>query len=216
MNDNDLMTAVRESFTGVRSATEVERIVSRSRAIRARRRVSGVTAAVAAVGVAAGAAVAVSAALPAGSPAAGRTPASHPSRVPGVRLAAWTVARQADGNIKITFREASDVAGLQRTLRADGVPASVAFAGHQNPACRPYSSGTAIWPFGSVPGPFHLRGFFHDPKEAYTSRYALVIDPAAVHSGEGVQILVSGTPGATDNFALVTSLVKASPQCTGS
>ena len=62
MNDDELITAVREPFTAVHSATPVEQIVSRSRAIRARRRIPGVAGALA---VAAGAALAVTAVLPA-------------------------------------------------------------------------------------------------------------------------------------------------------
>ena len=53
------------------------------------------------------------------------------------QLTAWTVTRQADGNITITIRQLKDPAGLQATLRADGVPASVTFARQQNPALRP-------------------------------------------------------------------------------
>jgi hypothetical protein len=62
MNDHDLITTMRESFTDVRSATAVEQIVRRSRVIRARRRIPGAVA-VAAVAAAAGAAVAL---IPAG------------------------------------------------------------------------------------------------------------------------------------------------------
>jgi hypothetical protein len=36
MNDNELITAVRDSFTDVHSATPVERIVGRGRALRTR------------------------------------------------------------------------------------------------------------------------------------------------------------------------------------
>lgn len=46
---NELITAVRESFTDVHSATPVEQIVSRSRVIRARRRIPGAVAAAAVV-----------------------------------------------------------------------------------------------------------------------------------------------------------------------
>ena len=62
MNDDDLITAVRDSFTDVHSATPVERIVSRSRAVRARRRIPGLAAALAAT---AAAVLAVTALLPA-------------------------------------------------------------------------------------------------------------------------------------------------------
>ncbi len=41
MNDNELITTVRESFTGIHSTTPVGQIVSRSRAVRARRRIPG-------------------------------------------------------------------------------------------------------------------------------------------------------------------------------
>lgn len=45
MNDDQLITAVREYLTGVRSATALERIVSRSRAVHAQRRIAAVSAA---------------------------------------------------------------------------------------------------------------------------------------------------------------------------
>ena len=57
---------------------------------------------------------------------------------PAAQPAAWTVATQADGNIRVAIRELRDPAGLQRTLRADGVPVSVTFTGQPNPACQPY------------------------------------------------------------------------------
>jgi hypothetical protein len=190
-----------------------------------RRRLTAYATAAGAVGTAGATAVAVGVALSAGPvgvalppshPATSHPAISHPGGTPRVRLAAWTVTRQADGNIKITFREAADIAGLQRTLRADGVPASVTYAGQQNPACRPFSGGPAFWPFGSRPGPFDGKGFMRTARAAFDSPYALVLDPTAVPSGAGVQIMVAGTPGAADNFSLTMDLVKASSQCTGS
>ena len=70
MNDSELITAVRESFTGVRSATPVEQIANRSRAVRARRWVPVLAAVLA---VAAGAAVGVTALTPAHHQASGPT-----------------------------------------------------------------------------------------------------------------------------------------------
>ena len=224
MNDDELITAVRESFTGVRSATPVERIISRSRAVRARRRLPWFAAS---VGMAGAAVAAVSVALPASRPAAS-VPAvshqvvSHPASGPAVQLTAWTVTRQADGSIRVTFREATDAAGLQRTLRADGIPVSVTFTGQQNPACQPYpSSGSQAQPspgqpFGGPMAGVVSRDFLRNPKQAYTTPYALVIHPSALPSGAGLQIWSSGTPGAADNFQLGVGLVQASPQCTGS
>lgn len=190
-----------------------------------RRRHTVYASAAAAVGAAGAAAVAVGVALtvsPASTPGSSDHPtashptASHAASGPGIQLAAWTVTRQTDGNIKITFRKATDVPGLQRTLRADGVPASVILAGQQNSACQPFSGSQAFWPFGKLSGPFGGKGLIHNPKEAFSTPYALVIDPSRVPSGAGVQIVVSGTPGAADNFELNARLVTASPQCTGS
>jgi len=133
---------------------------------------------------------------------------------PGTRLAAWTVTRQADGNIHITFRQATDPAGLQSTLRADGVPASVTFTGRPNPACRTISFAAP---------PFSDKGAFRGPLTKVVAGLAakpaqdvLVLRPSALPSGDGVQISTSGTPGAAGNFRLFVDLVQASPQCTGS
>jgi hypothetical protein len=215
MNDDELIMVLREQRGKVPMTTPVEQIISRGRAVRARRRVPGVAAA---VGAAAAAAIAVGVALPAGHPSAGLPSASHSASLPNVRLAAWTVAWQADGSIKVTFRQATDAAGLQRTLRADGVPASVTFTGQENPACQPYSTGSshAYQPFGPATGPLGGPGFLRNPKAAYNTPDALVIRPSALPSGTGLQIWTSGTLGAADNFQLNVSLVKASTQCTGS
>jgi hypothetical protein len=225
MNDHDLMTVVRETFADVHSATAVERIVSRSRAVRARRSIAGMAAA---VGATAAAAVAVSVALAASHQAAshqadshlaGSHPAaSHRAGGSTVQLAPWTVTRQAYGSIRVTFRAASHATELQRILRADGVPASVTFTGRQNPACQPYgaSGSQAFWPFGATAGPLGSYAFIHHPKDAYSTPYALVIHPAALPSGSGLQIWTHGNPGAAGNFQLQVMLVRASPQCTGS
>src|SRR5271170_1205737 len=122
MNDDTLMTAVREPFTAVHMDIPVEQIVRRGRAVRARRRILGLAGAAAVI---AGAAVAGIALLPAG----------HPG---GTQLAAWTVTRPSNGTIDVTIRELRDAAQLQSTLRADGVPASVTFGSEPNPSCREY------------------------------------------------------------------------------
>lgn len=192
MNDNDLLTEVRDSFTGVHSATPVERIVSRSRTVRARRRVPAVAGALA---VAAAVVFGVNSALP----------TSHVLSGPESHLAAWTVSRQADGSIQVTLHELRDPAGLQRTLRADGVPVSVTFTGQQNPACQGYPDtgnqserrdllhGVA----GGIPG----------------GPDVLVIRPAALPPGAGLQISAAQQQG---TFVFSVHMIQASPQCTGS
>ncbi len=155
----------------------------------------------AALGAAAGAAFAVSVALP----------ASHPASEPRAQLAAWTVARQADGSIKVTIRELQDPAGLQQRLRADGVPASVTFTGQQDQACQGYPGG------GSQSQRRHLLNSVVTAHA--TGRDVMVIHPAALPSGAGLQInaLFSHYPGQRGSFeGFSVGLVQASPQCTGS
>jgi hypothetical protein len=220
MNDTQLADAVKsglteacDSLSTVHLAIPAREIMARADRARRHRR-QGV---LAGAGGLAAAAVAVSMALPASHPAASHPAASHPASSPGVQLTAWTVTRQADGSIQVTFREATDAAALQRTLRADGVPVSVTFTGQQNRACQPYSSGgsQAFGPFGPTTGPLGGPSFVHNPMDAYSTPDALIILPSALPSGAGLQIWTSGTPGAADDFQVNVSLVKASPECTG-
>jgi hypothetical protein len=89
MNDHDLITAVRDSFTDVHSHTPVERIVTRSRAVRARRRIPALAAALAGT---AAAVVAVTSLLP-GPQAGGGLTAAHSLRA---RLLAAIDAARGD------------------------------------------------------------------------------------------------------------------------
>jgi hypothetical protein len=138
MNDDDLITVLREQRDKVPMTVPVEQIVRRSRELRARRLIPG-SAGVLAVAV--GVAIALTVVAPAGHPASYQ-PDHRAGHQPAVELAAWTVTKLANGRISVTIRELKDPAGLQRRLRADGVPASVTFAQHEDPACRPYPGGT--------------------------------------------------------------------------
>ncbi len=201
MNDDELITAVREPFTAVHSATPVEQIVSRSRAIRARRRIPALAGTLA---VAAGTALAVTALLPSGH---------QPTRPARAQLAAWTVVKQADGGIRVTIHELRDPAGLQRTLRADGVPVSVTFTGQSNPACQPYGLS------GSPSQHRHLLGSMVTALPGHGNLRVLVIHPSAFPAGAGLAI-AAGHPGQSPRGGGVELTigppVKASPQCTGS
>ena len=191
VNDNELMTQVRESLTGIHMNIPLETIVSHGREVRARRRVPGLAGALA---VLAAAAVALSA-LPL---------ASHPVRV---QLAAWTVARQSDGTVKMTIRQLHDPAGLQRTLRADGIPASVTFFRDENPACPTYAKASERLTEKVI----HYR-------EYGQSDVVILLRPSALPDQAGVQIGVGGVqlPGGKKGFAIVAGIVQASPRCTGS
>jgi hypothetical protein len=221
MHDDELITVLREQRGKVSMTTSLEQIISRGRAVRARRRVPAVAAS---LGATAAAAVAVSVALPAGNLAAAGHPAS------GSHLAAYTVSRQADGTIQVAFFGVMrHPAALQRTLRADGVPASVTFIGQQNPACQAYPA-PGPQPFGRYLK--HHHKIFAGPLSRvlgspFHSTPEMIIHPSALPSGAGLQIAVmrgippgpAGPwpyPKGSGHPVTEVSLVKASPQCTGS
>jgi hypothetical protein len=191
MNDDELTTAVKSSFEDVRMNIPTEQIVIRSRAIRARRWVPGMAAV--AAGVAA-AAFAASALLP-GHPA---------SPQPGIQLTAWTVVEQTDGTVNVTIRELRDPAGLQRKLRADGVPANVIFgdpANVQSSACQSYGGDPEL--VSKVVTPSSAPG------QPRGNAVVMAIHPSALPSGAGVQII-------TNLSRVGFHLVITSQGCTGS
>jgi hypothetical protein len=183
MNDSELITAVRESVTGVHTATPVEQVMSRGRALRARRRLPGAAGALAAAALTAVALV-----------SAGHHPASSN---PPAELAAWTVVKQPDGNVKVTIRQLRDPAGLQSRLRADGVPATVTFSGQMNRSCQRYPAGTALNQVFTASGS--------------GSATVMIIHPSALPPGAGVAINPPVQPG----LQVAVGLVHTSPRCTG-
>jgi len=185
MNDHELITAVREAVADVHATTRVEQIRKRGRTVRARRRIPGLAAVVVA-GVAATALLT----------------ASHPaSHRPGAELMAWTVAKRPGGTVSVTIRELDDPAGLQRTLRADGVPAVVSFYAQSRPSsCRPYAAGRGL-----------LGKIFPTP---LAPTAAVVIRPSALPAGVGVYLNDSSNPYGFIGVSL--GLVHTSKQCTGS
>jgi hypothetical protein len=171
-----------------------------------RRLAAGITAG------AAGVAVVLSLGLSGVFGSASRQP-SHPAHA---QLAAWTVVKRADGTVVVKIREFRDPAGLQRRLRADGVPASVHFGTLQssetfldllhfkgNP-CQEYSGGEGQAQNVVTGGnPFTVGIFVH---------------PSAIPRGAGVQIVTTssfGYPQSPGRKSIVEWLVQASPQCTG-
>lgn len=111
---------------------------------------------------------------------------------------AWTVVKHSDGTVVVTVRQLRDPAGLQRTLRADGMPASVTFFGDEPRACHNYPLDSALMSrvFGGNGPP-------------------LVIHPSALPDGTGVWLSPEHYPPGGP-IALAAGLVHASPRCTGS
>lgn len=211
MNDDHALTVIKDRLAEVRDSLgeaypsiPASEIVARARRSHVRRRLIPGMAGVLAL---AGAAVLALTTL---------APASHQaSPRPRVQLAAWTVVTQPGGTVSVTIRELRDPAGLQRRLRADGVPATVTFVSQQNPACHP-------WPGAALEGAHTPAGdtlfnkvFPPDPGPRPVG--VVVIRPSAVPSGGGVQLAASfGSPGPRAFITIGAGLVQASPECTGS
>jgi hypothetical protein len=216
-SDYDVLRAVSDSLSRVCVAPppRPEAVMASGRARQRRRRAYGMTAALAA----AAAVVTVTVtALPASSQPAGPV-ASPPA---SARLAAWAVTKQADGDVKVTINELSDPAGLQSTLRADGVSASVTFLSQPDPACSPLGFGPGL--LGKI-FPESASGIVHHLSGGLalgTGGKAggdMVIDPSAIPSGAGLQLAFSRMDGSTPGHFTILSrmgLVRASQQCTGS
>jgi hypothetical protein len=229
MNDDELITLVREQRHTIPLDVPVEEIISRGQAVRARRLIPGVAGMLA---LATGVAIAVVALTPA------TYTASHPGREhtvqPAAHLTAWTVTKLTDGNISVTIRQLQDPTGLQSTLRADGVPASVTFAEQLNPACQaypasttelsqvfptPYQSlpttpkNTAVRVSGSTaPSPPNDNQVFKGEVGGNMDSTVVAIDPSSIPNDAGVQLAVSSSGTAF----MLPQMVYASSECTGS
>jgi hypothetical protein len=205
-NDDRLMTAVRDSFAGVHLDIPEEQIAGRGRTLRARRRIPGLAGG--ALAAAGAAALAVTTVLPPG-------PASHP----GIRLTAWTVAKRSDGSIQVTIREMRDPAGLERRLRADGVPAAVTYFSGQAGPCR-----AIVARYGETARP-GVRNLGINPGAGIISVYpkrtglpvVLIIRPGAIPPKTGVEIVSPYRVGTHTAVRLVigTAVVHASQRCAG-
>lgn len=110
MDDNELMTAVRERFDPVRMRTPAETIAARGRRLRHRR------------GALAGGALAVALAAGLAVPALTAGTAASPEHA---TLAAWTVDHRPDGAIAVTIRELRDLPALQRAINAAGARVTI-------------------------------------------------------------------------------------------
>ena len=170
MNDDDVITAVREQRDRVHSHTPVERIVSRGRAVRTRRRVSGVAGALAVV------AASVLAVTVVGGPG------HQQPRPPAAHLAAWTVTTEPGGVVAVTIRDLRDAAGLQRALQARGVPAMVRF----HPSGGLASSCVTVVP--SRLAAIEQRVFVQRRATSGGGARLLYIDPAAVPKTDKIAI----------------------------
>jgi hypothetical protein len=169
MNDDELLTRVREQRTSIAMTVPVEQVIRRGGVVRARRRASGLASLAAAMF----AAIAL-------------LPSSHPSRQ-GIQLAAWTVVKHTDGTVRVTIRELRDPAGLQSKLRADGVPVSVIFGDQpnvQSNQCQSYGHPELL---SNVITPSTAPG------QPQGVAIVMVIHPTGLPKAAGVQIITNQT-----------------------
>lgn len=198
MNDDEVLAAVRDSFSGVRMGTPLEQAVRRGKVLRVRRR-GGRAAALAGMAALAGAA-AVTAVNP-----------STPART--VTLAAWTVTVSPDHAVHVAIRQLSDAAGLQRVLRADGIPARVAFT--QDISDSPPLPAGCRPPAIPVQENINLQSKIEDESgETIANQVAFTLHPQAIPHGIGIYLGVK-PESSNGSYGSELDLVQATKACTG-
>lgn len=210
--ESDLLTAVRESFAGAELQTPLDATIRRGRELRARRRMAGIAATTA---IAGGAALTVAGlglnAGPAAPPTDRHGPV--PSTAPA-RLAAWTVTQGPGNTVTVLVRQLSDPAGMRRTLRADGVPAAVAFQGGMLSDTPPLPRSCRNVGMSDEANARLQAKILGRPAAAGADfKIALVIHKAEIPKGIGLNLTVQSS-GSGWGWSL--GLVQATKQCTGS
>ena len=117
MNDDEVITAVREQRDKVHSHTSVDQIISRGRTVRARRRIPGAVAALAVAAAGIALALGLTGVL-----------GAAPARTTGtIRTMAFTLIRHANGTATLTINRnvLLEPGTLQRDLARDGIRAMV-------------------------------------------------------------------------------------------
>jgi hypothetical protein len=203
MNDDELMTAVREPLADVHLTTPLDEITRRGKTLRNRRRLRGVTGVTAVAG-----AIAVAAAL--------LVPGGTSTPPP------WTVTKVSDDTIKVTINDLKDPEGLEQELRADGIPARVEFGVTRPPRkLNPHSRAVEIWvgkhPVPLLPSTCHqLPGeVLHNPGSGWPMLYTIRTSDFPKGTGLFIGAAEAIEHGHT-GVAAMASRVVATPKCLGS
>jgi hypothetical protein len=136
-----------------------------------------------------------------------------------VTLAAWSVVKEPHGLLKVTIRQLRNPAGLERTLRADGVPANVRFVHH---FFQPSNSNDV--PEGCLPPHLSSQAIAKVdgkliPNMTVPEADAAIIRPSALPHGVGLYLKAWAPNPGTHSAATLSmeiNLVQATPHCTGS
>lgn len=145
--------------------------------------------------------------------------AGHRGGQGGVKLAAWAVIKERHGLVKVTIRELRDPAGLQKTLRAAGLPANVRFVHHffQPPNSVHLPEG-CLAPQMSDKAIAKLMAKIEPSNIPVPSADAVILRSSAIPHKLGMYLKAwAPKPGTQSSASLVmeTGLVQATPQCTG-
>ncbi len=200
MNDDEVLNAARDSFSGVRMHTPLEQAVHRGRVLRARRRRHRIAA------LAGAAALAAVAAVTAAN--LGTTSANTPA------LAAWTVTVGPDHTVSVTVRQLSDATGLQQTLRNDGIPARVDFQAGIPSSSPPLPAGCQKVSMSDEANADLQGKILGMQADVPPDQVALTLSPRAIPPGIGIYLAIqSGSSSSGWGWSL--ALVQAAPSCTG-
>jgi hypothetical protein len=207
--DSELQSALRKSVAGAHLDTSLDETIQRGRHLRTRRRMATIAGLACIAAISGGALTAIGLAPDrAGGPAAAQLPGTAPHD----RLTAWTVTKGPGGTVTVLVRELGDPAGLQRALRADGVPAHVAFQGgtlSDDPPL-PRACGNVGM---SDAANAQLQGKIIAPSHRAPRTIALTINAAAIPKNVGLNLTVQLY---ADSWGWSLGLVQRTPQCTGS
>jgi hypothetical protein len=206
-NDSELMTAVQESFAGFQLNAPVDATIRRGQELRRRRRMA-CAAGGAGVVLVAGAGLLVTTGL--ASSGAGHP---FPHGKPSARLAAWTVTTGPDDTVNILIRQLSDPAGLQDMLRADGVPAVVAFQKGELSDTPPLPGGCKAVAMSDEANAQLQEKIVSMPPSLDDQALALTINTGQIPRGIGLNLTVQSSG---DSYGWSLGLVQATAQCTGS
>jgi hypothetical protein len=237
MNDDQLITAVRDSFAEVRLDVPVEQTARRGRILRGRSRVCRVAGVAGAAAIAGLTAVAVTGLGRTTVPAtAAPGPIGIASAVAGpgtgtgtgagagrTTLDAWTVTKGPDGVIGVTIRQLLDVTGLQSALRADGIPIRIAFQPGLPSDSPPLPAGCANVRMSDVANgnlQAKILGLPVNPPTGMAPGpvnapgIAITIHQRLISRGVGLYLAVqSGSD--REHYGWSLDLVQATPACTG-
>ena len=184
MNDDEVITAVREQRDKVHSHTSVDQIISRGRTVRARRRIPGAVTALAVA--AAGTALALGLTGVLGAAPAGSTDT--------IRTMAFTLVKHGNGTATLTInpKVLFEPGTLQRDLARDGIRAMV-------------TTGRFCSSDPAPPGWEKVMSFPGSPADPGPVR-AVVINPAAMPAGTELSFgTFQFANGAQTSVALIDS-----------